>query len=77
MAHGMESPVEDVPSSINFKNEGDYFLYVNTYNWIHPWYEGKGPGAFCIKVNEKIVTDTWETEGDSWGWTYAGKVIFW
>ena len=74
MAHGMGTPVEDASTSVKIKNEGDYHLYVNTYNWTHPWYEGKGPGAFCIKVNEKIVTDTLGTDGDSWGWTYAGKV---
>lgn len=74
MAHGLGKPVEDAFTELTIDKPGYYHIYVSTYNWTSPWYKGKGPGAFCVKINDKIVTDTLGVTGDRWLWQYAGKI---
>ena len=33
IAHGMGVAVEDASTEVNFKQAGDYHVYVRTYNW--------------------------------------------
>lgn len=73
-AHGMGVPVEDASTEVEVKEPGMYHLYVNTYNWTSPWYEGKGPGAFQVSVNGKTLLAELGTTGNGWGWQYAGRV---
>ena len=73
-AHGMGNPVEDAYTDVETSEPGTYHVYVNTYNWTSPWYEGKGPGAFQLLVNGKAVNAELGTVGKQWGWQYAGKV---
>ena len=51
MAHGLGRPVKDAVTSVSFAEGGRYHLYVSTYNWTAPWYDGKGPGAFQVLVD--------------------------
>lgn len=75
LAHGLGKPVEKDPTTeVKFDEAGKYHLYVSTYNWTAPWYDGKGPGAFTLSVNGKVVGKELGTEGKSWGWQYAGAV---
>lgn len=53
MAHGMGVPVEDASTTISFPESGTYYVYVRTYNWTSPWYGGKGPGKFTLKIGNK------------------------
>lgn len=73
-AHGMGSPVEDAYTDLACSEPGSYHVFVYTYNWTSPWYEGKGPGAFQLLVNGKAVNAELGTAGKQWGWQYAGKV---
>ena len=45
LAHGLGTPVEDASTTVTFDRPGKYHVYVSTYNWTSPWYEGEGPGA--------------------------------
>lgn len=53
MAHGMGVPVEDASTTISFPESGTYYVYVRTYNWTSPWYDGKGAGKFTLKIGNK------------------------
>jgi Succinate dehydrogenase/fumarate reductase, flavoprotein subunit len=74
MAHGMGVPVEDASTEITFSEKGTYHVYVRTFNWTSPWYQGKGPGKFKLKVGNKKLAVTLGDEGDEWMWQYAGTV---
>lgn len=74
MAHGMGVPVADAYTEINIPEDGKYHVYVRTFNWTSPWYDGKGAGKFQVKINGKRVGSTLGDEGDKWYWQYAGKV---
>lgn len=72
LAHGLGRPVEDAWTQFDSEKMGRYHVYVSTYNWTSPWYDGKGPGAFEVIVNGKSTGVELGTEGDCWGWQYAG-----
>lgn len=72
IAHGMGHPVADAETAINVQQAGSYYIYVRTYNWTSPWYEGEGPGKFAVCVNGK-QGHTVGTTGTAWNWTLAGK----
>ena len=74
MAHGMGCAVEDASTTVKFSEGGDYHVYVSTYNWTAPWYDGEGPGAFQLKVDNRILSDKLGATGSCWGWQYAGRV---
>lgn len=74
MAHGLGRPVKDASTTVDFDVPGEYDVYVSTYNWTSPWYDGNGPGAFRIKVGNTLLEKELGTEGNKWNWQYAGKV---
>lgn len=74
MAHGLGRPVKDAETHVRFEEPGVYHVYVSTYNWTAPWYQGKGPGAFEIKIDGKTLPATLGVEGSRWEWQYAGEV---
>lgn len=74
MAHGIGRPVKDATTTFEAK-PGIYDVWVSTYNWTSPWYDGKGPGEFTLSVNGRRKGSGLGTEGDSWQWVKAGKVF--
>ncbi|MDL2291648.1 FAD-dependent oxidoreductase [Bacteroides sp. OttesenSCG-928-F21] len=74
MAHGMGTPVEDATTTVSFPQTGVYHVYVRTFNWTSPWYQGEGPGKFKLKVGNKQLSTVLGDEGDKWMWQYAGTV---
>ena len=44
IAHGMGKPVADAVTTVEFPETGTYRVYVRTFNWVAPWYDGEGPG---------------------------------
>ncbi|MFI3320217.1 MAG: FAD-dependent oxidoreductase [Rikenellaceae bacterium] len=73
-AHGLGRKVKDATTKVNFDKAGKYHVYVSTYNWTSPWYDGEGPGAFQVVVNGKPLYHTLGKTGDKWEWQYAGEV---
>lgn len=73
MANGMGHPIKDIEKMIPIKKPGKYHAYVRTYNWISPWYEGKGPGKIQLLVNGKALPTILGETGNQWEWQYAGK----
>src|SRR5690554_911190 len=51
MAHGMGVPVADAETTVEFPSTGEYNVFVRTFNWTSPWYDGEGPGKFQLLVN--------------------------
>lgn len=74
MAHGMGVPVEDASTTISFPEDGTYYVFVRTYNWTSPWYDGKGPGKFTLAVDNKKLPVVLGDEGKQWMWQPAGTV---
>jgi len=74
MAHGLGIPVKDAITSISFPETGVYKVFVRTFNWTSPWYEGEGPGRFRLKINGKTLPGVFGTKDKKWIWQDAGKV---
>lgn len=74
LAHGAGVPVADAVTEVELPAAGCYHLYVRTYNWTSPWYDGEGPGAFRVSVNGDLLPATLGNAGDGWQWQYAGMV---
>ena len=74
IAHGNGTPVEDAFTDVTVSRQGEYHVFVSTYNWTAPWYKANGPGAFQIAVDDYTLPIVLGTEGTGWGWQYAGKV---
>ena len=74
MAHGMGVPVADAQTEVNFPETGTYYVYVRTYNWTSPWYEGEGPGKFTLSVGNRRLKAELGAQGKQWMWQAAGKV---
>lgn len=64
MAHGMGIPVEDASTTINFPEDGTYYVYARTYNWTSPWSKAKGPGRFILKIDNKRLMPVLGDEGE-------------
>lgn len=72
MAHGLGKPVSDASTQITLPEIGMYNIYIRTYNWTSPWYQGDGPGKFQLLVNNKVVGDNLGIHETSWQWVKAG-----
>ncbi|MCQ2165732.1 MAG: FAD-dependent oxidoreductase [Bacteroidales bacterium] len=74
IAHGLGKPVADASTTFEVGEAGTYHIYARTFNWVSPWTESEGPGAFKIKVNGKSMKNVLGTTGNQWMWQYAGAV---
>lgn len=72
-AHGLGFPVADAFTDIDVEEPGKYYVYVCTYNWTSPWYQGEGPGAFNVIVNGVTLPEVLGAKGNKWEWQYAGR----
>ena len=74
LAHGLGIPCEDATTRINFKNGGDYHVWVRTRNWAPAPVKDESPGQFQLFVND-IAVDTIFGKGKYfWNWHYGGKI---
>lgn len=74
MAHGMGTPVADAETTAEFSSPGEYKVYIRTFNWTSPWYEGPGPGIFYLMVNGETTGPVLGASGKEWIWQNAGIV---
>ena len=71
MAHGMGIQVKNAQTKVNFKEDGDYNIWVRTMNWAPGNWEA--PGKFRLKINNKIINKTLGLRS-GWGWEHVGKI---
>jgi len=74
LAHGIGQPVKDAVTQVTFSRKGTYRMFVRTYNWTSPWYDGKGPGKFQVLIDEKPTDTTFGDTGNMWLWQDGGIV---
>jgi hypothetical protein len=74
MAHGMGVPVADAETTVEFPSTGEYTVFVRTFDWTFPWYDGEGPGKFELLVNSEKTGPVLGASGSEWLWQNAGKV---
>ena len=74
LAHGIGQPVQDAVARVTFPRKGVYRLFVRTYNWTAPWFEGKGPGCFQVMIDGKPLDTTFGNTGNAWHWQEGGRV---
>jgi hypothetical protein len=74
MAHGMGVPVAEAETAVEFHSTGEYNVFVRTFNWTSPWYDGEGPGKFQLLVNGEKTGTILGASGSEWLWQNAGKV---
>jgi len=75
LAHGMGQPVQDATTLVTFPRKGVYRMFVRTYNWTSPWFEGVGPGRFQVSIDGKPVGTTFGATGNTWLWQEGGEVL--
>lgn len=75
MAHGMGIPVQDAETTVVFPSTGEYHVFVHTFNWTSPWFNGEGPGQFKLSVNGKPTGTILGTKGSTWMWQHAGEIV--
>jgi len=73
LAHGLGKPVADALIKVDIQ-QGEYHVYVRTWNWVSPWTQDYSPGEFQILVNEMPLETTFGREGTEWSWIYGGSV---
>ena len=74
MAHGWGTPVDDAKTQITISESGTYKVFVRTFNWTSPWYDGEGPGQFKMSVDGKALTFVLGNIGRQWMWQDAGTI---
>jgi len=74
MAHGLGVPAADAETTVEFPSNGEYNVFVRTYNWTSPWYNGEGPGKFQLLINGEQTGAILGASGSEWFWQNAGKV---
>src|SRR5690554_6598514 len=74
LAHGMGTPVEDASTTVEFPSTGEYNVFVRTFNWTSPWYDGEGPGKFQLTINGQTTGVVLGAVGSEWTWQSAGKI---
>ena len=73
LAHGAGVPVEDASAQVRLPGKGEWHLFVRTFNWASPWYDGEGPGKFKVAVDGDELSETLGAAGSKWMWQYAGS----
>jgi hypothetical protein len=76
MAHGLGKPVEDATTTVKLPSAGQYNIYVRTFNWTSPWYDGEGPGKFKLMIDGEVLPVVLGNEGNLWMWQHAGEIDF-
>lgn len=73
LAHGAGRPVADAETDVTLPAAGTWHVYVRTYNWTSPWFDGEGPGGFRVGIGDDLLPVTAGVKGDCWQWQYLGK----
>lgn len=74
IAHGMGCPVADARTTVVFPEAGTYRVYVRTYNWTSPWFDGPGPGRFTLRIGGRRLPVVLGDSGRQWMWQPAGEI---
>lgn len=74
MAHGMGKPVKDAVTTIEFRQKGQYRLFVRTRNWTGRWNDKDAAGIFQISINGNLVSPVFGNESTNWSWQDGGLV---
>ena len=74
MAHGQGVPVYEAKTDVIFPSNGNYKVYVRTFNWTSPWSDKEGPGKFKIKIGGVTLSKVLGATGDKWHWQEVGDV---
>ena len=74
LAHGIGKPVEDAETTVEISQQGEYHVFVRTWNWVSPWTQDYSPGEFQGLGNYQPLEITFGKEGTEWSWIYGGAV---
>ena len=74
LAHGLGVPVKDASSSVKIASNGEFNVWVRTYDWVAPWGADGAPGKFQLLINGKTLDTVFGTEGAKWTWQSGGSV---
>ncbi len=72
LAHGLGKPVEDAITDVTLPSNGQWHVFVRTWNWCSPW-TSEAPGRFQVKINNTTLSNELGT-GILWDWEYAGNI---
>ncbi len=72
LAHGLGTPVKDATTKVKVTTDGEYTVWVRTFNWVARWQAPGTPGRFAVSVDGQRLEKELGTEGASWSWHQAG-----
>lgn len=74
LAHGTGHPVSDATAEFVVETDGEYQLFVYTFNWVAPWKPQYAPGIFEVYVDGTKAGDKFGCSCAKWGWEKGGSV---
>jgi hypothetical protein len=74
LAHGLGRPVKDAVTTVEIPTEGNYQVWVRTFDWVARWDAPGTPGRFQLLINDAVVGGDLGTEGKDWQWQRVGAV---
>jgi hypothetical protein len=72
LAHGLGTPVADATTKVKITSDGEYTVWVRTYDWVARWKAPGTPGRFAVSVDGKKLEKELGTEGENWDWHRVG-----
>jgi len=74
LAHGLGNPVEDASCTFEVSADGNYHVYVYTFNWVAPWGKKDAPGIFKLCMDEITLDTVFGASSCEWGWEQGGQI---
>ena len=74
LAHGAGNPVADATTDFTVEKEGEYELFVYTFNWVAPWKPQYAPGVFELYIDGEKIKNQFGCTATKWAWECGGSV---
>ncbi|MEO1614881.1 MAG: FAD-dependent oxidoreductase [Planctomycetota bacterium] len=74
LAHGLGKPVADALTEVEIPEDGEYNVWVRTFDWVARWDAPGAPGKFEVEIGGNALETTFGTQGAAWSWHSGGSV---
>ena len=74
LAHGLGQPVGDAAGKVKVPEDGNYRVWVRTFDWAARWDAKSSPGKFKISVGDKTLDSVFGTKNKGWSWHDGGTI---
>ena len=74
LAHGLGKPVADAWTEFAVSEDGKYWMYVYTFNWVAPWKPEYARGVYEVHVDGCKTGPVFGCKAAAWGWETGDAV---